>query len=239
MMNTASGSRPASAGVVMDNPATRLVAATIGVIVGAAGIEHGIFEILQGPLKPESIMIDAIGPAQRVWENASEPTLTLIPNVLWSGIFAVAVGVFLIVWSVFYLDRRQGALVLLLLSTLLFLGGGGFATISLSIVAFATATRIHKPLKFWRAVLRGSIQSFLSRLWPWPLVAFVVVFVTDVEIAIFGYPLLWFLGAEATSTAQWVLAYLSLALLLLAVLAGFAADLTQRNAGGFLTKGPG
>ncbi|UCE29570.1 MAG: hypothetical protein JSV85_02295, partial [Candidatus Bathyarchaeota archaeon] len=62
--------------------ATKTVASTFGVLVGLAGIEHGFFEMLQGNVTPNDIMIDAIGPEQKFWEYASEPALTIIPNFL-------------------------------------------------------------------------------------------------------------------------------------------------------------
>jgi hypothetical protein len=49
--------------------ATRAVTSTLGVLVGLAGIEHGFFEMLQGNITPSSMMIEAIGPAQRFWAN--------------------------------------------------------------------------------------------------------------------------------------------------------------------------
>lgn len=49
--------------VKKNNHATRVVASTVGVLVGLAGIDQGFFEILQGNAPPNGIMIEAIGPA--------------------------------------------------------------------------------------------------------------------------------------------------------------------------------
>jgi hypothetical protein len=49
------------------NSATKTAASTLGVPVGLAGIEHGIFELLQGNFTPNGLMIEAVGPSQRFW----------------------------------------------------------------------------------------------------------------------------------------------------------------------------
>jgi hypothetical protein len=51
--------------VLVNNNATRVTAKTLGILTGIAGIEHGIFEILQGSVAPSGFVIEAIGPTQR------------------------------------------------------------------------------------------------------------------------------------------------------------------------------
>lgn len=53
--------------------------------MGLAGIEHGFFELLQGNVAPNDMMIDAIGPGQRFWEYGVERALTIIPNFFFNG----------------------------------------------------------------------------------------------------------------------------------------------------------
>lgn len=65
--------------------ATKVVASTLGVLVGLAGIEHGFFELLQGNTTTDNIMINAIGPAQRFWEHGTERALTIIPKLHCDG----------------------------------------------------------------------------------------------------------------------------------------------------------
>ena len=43
----------------------RIVASTFGILVGLAGIMHGIFEILQCNTSPNDLLSEAIGPSQR------------------------------------------------------------------------------------------------------------------------------------------------------------------------------
>lgn len=202
---------------VSGNRATRVYSSTLGILVGLAGIEHGYFEILQGNVRPESMMIDAIGPEQRNWEFGIETALTVVPSFLVSGILAVILGALVAVWAYRFVDRKAGPLVLLVLSVLLWLVGGGFAPIFLTVLAFLGATRVHKPLSFWRARASQGLRRLFATLWPWSLIVSVVSFAISVEIAIFGDPLLGIVGnAETTYGIQFAL---GLAMLILAILA--------------------
>jgi hypothetical protein len=58
----------------------------------------------------------------------------------------------------------------------------------------------------------------------------VAVFVIGVEIAIFGYPLLWFYSADVTFSIQYALAYIMIAFWSLSILTAFAHDIQRRNA---------
>jgi len=69
--------------------AARWVATIYGILVGLAGIEHGISEILQGDVPATDIMINAIGDRYKFWTGSSERALTIIPNFLWTEILAV------------------------------------------------------------------------------------------------------------------------------------------------------
>ena len=203
------------------NRATRIFASTLGILVGLAGIEHGILEILQGNVRPGSIMTDAIGPKQKLWEFATETVLTIIPNMLISGILSIVFGILVTVWAYAYLGKKYGAVVLLLLSLVLFLVGGGFAPILLTILAFIAATKVNKPLKFWQSVVPVGFRNLVAKLWPWTLVISVISFVVAVEIAIFGDPILSFVGAETAYSIQF---FLGLAMLILAIVALPAAN---------------
>ena len=208
------------------NRATRIVASTFGVLVGLAGIDHGIFEILQGDVKPDGggLMIAAIGPAQRFWEHGTEPALTLIPSFLLTGILAVVLGLLVTIWAAGFVHKKHGAAVLFLLSISLFLVGGGFAPIFLTILATITATRIHKPLTWWRTHVPAAMQTLLAGLWPWSLSALVVIFFLSVEVAIFGYPLVGMWGADRTMAVLTNASYVMLGLMGLAPLTALAYD---------------
>ncbi len=211
------------------NEATKTVASTFGVLVGLAGIEHGFFEILQGNVAPSDLMMDAIGPAQKFWEYATETALTIIPNFLVTGVLAMIFGLLVTIWAVAFIERKHGAWIFGGLSLILWLVGGGFAPIIMSILAFATATRINKPLNWWRTYLPTNFRGFLSTLWPWSIIAYVLVFVFGVEIAIFGYPLLWLFDADVTYAIQWTLALIMVLLWPVSITTAFAHDIRKQN----------
>ena len=207
------------------NRATKVVASTLGVLVGLAGIDHGFFEILQGNVAPSGVMIEAIGPAQRFWEYGTETALTIIPNFLVSGILSIIVGVVVIIWARLFVQKKYAAGILMLLSIVLFLVGGGFAPIFMAILASLTASRINKPLKLWRALLPTVVRGFLAKIWLGVLITFVIIFSISVEIAIFGSPLTSFFDAATTFNLLNTVAYIMLGFMLLSVLTGFAHDI--------------
>jgi hypothetical protein len=212
------------------NRGARSTAATFGVLIGVAGIEHGFFEVLQGNTRPDSLLFEAIGPSQRFWEYGTEHALTIVPNIFVSGILSMLFGVLMTVWAAVFVQRRFGAPVLFVLGIALFLLGGGFAPVFLTILAGATATAIHRSLGVWRAILFAPLGRLLSKLWPGALVAMVVSFVVSVEIAIFGYPLLWLFGADTTLAILNILSYVMVGLMLLSVLTALAFDVEGRAA---------
>jgi hypothetical protein len=208
--------------------ATRLTASTLGTLVGLAGIDHGIFEILQGHNPPSSIMIAAIGPKQRFWLYGEETALTIIPSFLISGFLAVIISVILIIWAIGYVDHKHGAGILMALSTALFLVGGGFAPIFIALIASLTATRINKPLRFWRAVLPEGLRIFLRKIWVGVLIAFVIIFIFSVVVAIFGWPMTVFFDDDTAFRHLNTLSFIMLGMMLLLVLSGFASDIQQQ-----------
>lgn len=211
-----------------NNNAIRIVASTFGILVGLAGIEHGLFEMLQGNVAPSEIMIDAIGPGQRIWEYATEPALTIIPNFFITGILAMIFGLLVTIWAGVFIDRKYGARILLLLSIILWLVGGGFAPIFMSILASVTATRINKPLKWWEAHIPINLRGSIAKIWPWSIIIFVLVFVLGVEIAIFGYPLLWLFDADLTYAIQWSSAFIMVVLWPISIITALVYDI-QKN----------
>ncbi|UCE12290.1 MAG: hypothetical protein JSV04_08815 [Candidatus Heimdallarchaeota archaeon] len=208
--------------------ATRVVASTLGVLVGLAGIEHGILEALQGNVTPDGIWIDAIGPGQRFWENATETAITIIPNYFWTGILAIVIGLIVTIWATVFIERKYGARILFLLSIILWLVGGGFAPIFFSIFATLTATRINNPSKGWDTHFPIRIQILLFKLWPWTVLALVLTFWIGVEIAIFGYPLLWLFNADLTYGIQWILGFTTLGLMLVSILSALTYDIQHQ-----------
>jgi len=128
--------------------ATRIVAVSLGVFAGIGGPEHGYFEILQGHVRPDSLMVAAMGPPcepEKVW-NLCEPAMTVVPSFLVTGILATLLGIITMIWAAVFVHRKNGGLVLILLSVALLLGGGGLFPPLIGIVGGVVATRINAPL---------------------------------------------------------------------------------------------
>jgi hypothetical protein len=51
--------------------------------------------------------------------------MTIIPNLLVTGILTIIIGVLLAVWAVKFISRKRGGLVLILLTVGMLLVGGG------------------------------------------------------------------------------------------------------------------
>jgi hypothetical protein len=154
------------------NKATRITASILGIYAALLGIEHGVFETLQGNAATDGLMINAIGPpcqADTVW-HACFPALTVIPNYAATGIAAIIAGLAVSIWAAAFVQRKHGALILIALSILMALVGGGFVPTFAGIIAGVAGSRIHAPLNWWRAHRSGGLLRFLARLWPWPLV---------------------------------------------------------------------
>lgn len=153
--------------------ASRITASVLGLFAGGAGIEHGIYEILRGNIRPEGLLINSMGPPCRpetVW-HACEPAITILSSFLITGILAVVIGAFLILWSLAFLQRREGGLILQLASILMLFFGGGIFPPLIGIVGGALGTRTNKQSARGRILRPGAFLRILSRLWPWSLVA--------------------------------------------------------------------
>ena len=201
--------------------ATRIAATVLGLTAGAAGIEHGIFEILQGNARPGGLMISSIGPpcVPGLSWNQCEPAMTIIPSFLVTGILAIILGLIVTLWSAFFVQKKRGGLVLILVCIPLLLFGGGIFPPLIGTIAGALGTRIHKPLNPGGSRLSGGLLRFPAILWPWAL----------------GLYVMWVLGQWVIGHFfnDWLLAngYLIIVMvlgsLLLTVIATYAHDLHQ------------
>jgi hypothetical protein len=209
------------------NRATQIIVATIGVILAIAGLDHGIFETLQGNKPTTGLIIQAIGPEQNLW--GTEEAFTLIPNFLITGILAILVSLAIMVWSIGYIHTQHGATVFGLLFILLFLVGGGIAAQIMFVpVTWAAATRIQKPLTGWRKALPEGLRRLLAKIWPATLVLGCISFLIGLFIAITGY-------IPGVSDDERILAICwafifggGLGMYLLTFVAGFASDILKK-----------
>ncbi len=165
----------------------RAVAAALGVCVGVSGLDHGLFEALQGNTPTPGLIVQAIGPAQRMWIHGTEEAFTLVPNFLLTGLLAMLVGLLTIFWSIRYLDRPNGSRILLLLGGLMFLVGGGIGMLVFLLAGWLAARRIRRPLRWLPSRLPATVGRALSRSWPASVVAGLALYAFALEVAIVGF----------------------------------------------------
>jgi hypothetical protein len=181
----------------------RNVIAAFGLVVAMAGIEHGIGEILEGPVAPPALVF-------RSWPDTAafevlngEPALTIIPNLLVAGVLTITVSVVFAVWAVGYAHRPRGAIGLFVLSILLLLAGGGVAPPVIGVVLAIAAARIGAPARLpgtvtrriapaWRGALALGVAAYLV-LFPGMVLAS-AVFGFESELLVLALSLLAFGG---------------------------------------------
>jgi hypothetical protein len=78
-----------------------ILASFYGVFAGLAGIEHGIFKLLQGNVRADGIMIELIDLSYQpvLVSNALKPAMSIIPIFIVTGILAIALGSTITIWS--------------------------------------------------------------------------------------------------------------------------------------------
>ena len=196
----------------------------LGVILGIASFEHGFFEVLHGNVAVKVGTIDAIGVANRLWPNATEPAFTLIPNFFITGIAAMTVSLVVIIWSIWFVRKQKlGGLVFLLLSIVQYLVGGGIAPFGLAIIIGIAALWIDRPLTWGWPILPIVLRRVLAMPWLLLVITFSAVFTSTIWGAVFGN-LPGTNNPDRVSSLLYDLLYLMEGLLPLMVISVFAHD---------------
>jgi hypothetical protein len=200
--------------------ATRVFASTFGAMMALAGIEHGIGEIFQGNVAPNGIMILSWPESEFFHYLGGEPAMTVIPNLLITGILAVLVPLAMFVWIVFFVHRKNSGLIVILLPIAMLLVGGGIFPPILLIIIGIVATRIRSPLNWWTIHLSPASRRFHAILWPWFFTACIIAWLS----ALLGPGLLgYFFGVNNPALIMMIL-FFALGFLLMTVFTGFAYD---------------
>ncbi|MHB0965566.1 MAG: hypothetical protein ACYC36_03840, partial [Bellilinea sp.] len=147
--------------------ATRMTISTFGGLVGLMGMEHGLGEILQGNIKPDGLMILSWPDSAFFQILGGEPAMTIVPNMLVSGILATLVSLTYLAWVVWLIDYKHSGWVLTILSVLMLLFGGGiFPPIFGGLIAAVAANR--RATSIWVGKLFSeNVHLVLAKAWPW------------------------------------------------------------------------
>src|SRR5271157_682768 len=204
--------------------ATKVTVSTLGVIMGLAGIEHGIGEVLQGNTAPGGIIFPS-WPASAFFRIVGgEPAMTIIPNLLVTGILAILFSLIFIAWASHFVQRKYGGLVLILLAMVMLLVGGGIFPPVLGIMIGVLGTRINTQFTWWRAHLSVGLRHFLGEIWPWFFVVCLIAWLLLFPgINLLGY----FLGVNDPNLTV-ILIFFALGSFLLTILSGFASDSSRQ-----------
>ena len=200
--------------------ATQVTVSTFGVIMGVAGIEHGIGEILQGNIAPRGLMIKSWPDSAFFSSVAGEPAMTIVPNLLVTGILAILVSLIFLVWALKFVQRKHGGQVMMLLAIIMLLVGGGIFPPIIGLMIGALGTRINAPLSWWRAHFSVGFKHFLKKLWPWSYTACIIAWLS----AILGPGLVGYFFGVNNPTLILVILFSALGFLLLTIFTGFVSD---------------
>ena len=201
--------------------AARIAASTFGVLAGLGGLTHGVGEMLQGNISPIGMFIDSWTQGPIATHMGGDPAMTIVPNLLITGVLATIVSLATIAWAAAFVQRKHGGAVLILLSIAMLLVGGGFGSPIIGTLAGIAGTSINAPLTWWRTRLAGNAGRFLAQLWPWVFgVAFINGVFLFVGAIILVYAFGW--GNEDLYLNSFFFAVVSL---LLTIITGVAYDL--------------
>ena len=144
----------------------RVLAAAGGVLAGVGGLVHGIGEVLQGRGSPGGIVFESWTTGGIARNLGGEPAMSLVPDLLVSGLLTLGASVAVAWWAVRFADHRYGGRGLAGLSVLMLLVGGGFGPPVLGLLAallLGAANRSRHHAATWA---RGRAGESLAAAWP-------------------------------------------------------------------------
>jgi hypothetical protein len=138
--------------------------AIMGAWMGAAGIEHGVGEFLQGNIAPDGVMIQSWPHSAFFQSLNGEPALTVLPNLRLTGLLAIGFSLLFAVWAIFFAQRKYGGWILMLLAIPMLLFGGGIFPPILGMLIGAAASAFPFPVRQKQV---GGIARFIGLSWRW------------------------------------------------------------------------
>ena len=169
------------------NRSTKIIVSIFGILLGISGINHGFFAALQGFTPTSALIFESIGETNRMWLYGFETAFTVIPNYFISGILSIITSLAIMVWSIAFVHKKNGSVILILLYIFLFMVGGGLGQVIFFLPLWGVSTCINNPLIWWRKVLSEKIRQILGKIWPFSLTAVSMMFLIALEIAVFGF----------------------------------------------------
>ena len=194
-------------------------------LAGLGGMLHGPGEILQGNVAPGGIAFNSWTVEPIATNVGGEPAMSLIPNLLITGVLTMLVSAAVIVWAAAFLGKRHAGAILILLSLVMLLVGGGFAPPLIGIIAGVAGLGINAQAPRWSQNLPVKLRSFLVAAWPW---IFGVCVINGVIL--FGGTLIFGYIIGLNMPQVWVFCFLlAIPLLILTILTGVVYDHPQMD----------
>lgn len=189
--------------------AARTTVRVLGAVAAFTGVEHGVGEVTQGRGAPPALVFESWPHVDAFDPLNGEPAMSLVPDLLVSGVLSIVVALLLGLTAV-RADRAHLGAVLIGLSLVLLLVGGGFGPPFLGVLVGLLARRANLPA----SRRPGWFSGVMARAYPWPLVVAVVCFVglvpgtaltqpvvdQDISMLVAGLSLGAFVG---TALAMW------------------------------------
>jgi hypothetical protein len=201
--------------------ATRVVVSKLGLLAGLAGMEHGIGELLQGNVAPAGLRIVAWPGWELFRIVAGEPAMTIIPNLLVTGIVAILVSLAYIAWATVLVERKNSSLALILLSVVMLLTGAGYGSAVLGFIIGLVATRLNVNGARRHTRLPAGIRQASVRFWPSAYVACVIAWLLVMPGSLI---LAYVFGTENVAPVVYAFIVAAFGTLLLTVYVAFAYD---------------
>jgi hypothetical protein len=191
-------------------------ASAFGAIAGLANMAYGFAEASLGHARPVAVFFTLNG----------QPALTVIPDMLLTGLIGMALSLVYAAWALFFVQRRRGGLVMILLACAQIPFGAGLVRISQAIIFGLIGTGIGRPLKIWGILLPESTRPFLSRLWPVSFLLCAILYVIHVLTGIIPE-----LSANESLHSALVIigGYGNLVMFLVVIATGFARELEMKK----------
>lgn len=163
----------------------RVVVAAFGILCGLTGIIAGFFEIQQGNVPTNGVVISTIGSNYSMGDDFTYQAISLIPNFLITGILALIFSSMFLIWSLNYIHRNHGAKILLGIGIGQMLVGGGWV-MDLGILTFLLATRIGKSLSSFDSNVPKNIQGWFTKTFPISLLLYTFISLSMLILTIAG-----------------------------------------------------
>lgn len=144
----------------------KALAAACGVLAAVGGFVHGVGEVLQGSGAPAGIVFDSWTAGDFARNLGGGPALSIVPDLLLSGLLTLGVSVSVALWAAWFADRRYGGRGLAALSALMLLVGGGFGPPVLGLLAALVAGAANRSRDRAPRRAHGHGVEALAASWP-------------------------------------------------------------------------